>query len=452
MPAFHLQHTYELLFHALLGMAAALVGVAFIRALDHCSRGFERLRLPPVLKPALGGLLVGALGVALPQVLGVGYPAINRALLADGWQPLLLLWLLGKLLATSLTLGSGGSGGAFAPSLFLGAMLGAAGGGALQQLLPGMVAGPGSYALVTMAACAAATTRAPITAILIVFEMTNNYSIILPVMLACILATLLAGALSPASVYHLKLLRRGVDLSRRRDVNLLRGELVSSVMGPRLPEIPEQAPLDAILDLAVERGESHYLVVDGEGRYRGLLRLRELLPGFGRRRELGPLVVAADLVESDIPPVHGSDSLDAALRLMDNRGIDVLAVVDERGHPLGRITLDDIVETYHRRLFDLDPAGETGGLMVAAEGGGWVDLGDGQRLSRLEAPEAWVGHSLQQLDLRKRLGVQVVLVLRHGDGATSRSVPGPDYVVAPGDVLLVVGAARKLRRLGHAAG
>jgi CIC family chloride channel protein len=414
VPEFHLEHTYELVFYAGLGLAAALVGCLFIWTLDRIAKLFARLRLPAFAKPAVGGLLVGALGIWLPQVLGVGYGAINDAMhLSLPWL-LMLTLLVAKLLATSLTLGSGGSGGVFAPSLFLGAALGGLIGTGLQAAFPGHVGTLGSYALVAMGAVVAATTRAPITAIIIIFEMTNNYTIILPLMVACILAALLAGQIVAPSIYQAKLLRKGVDLGKEQDANVLRKVSVGAVRLQHAISVREDAPLEDVLEMAVQHGDLHYVVIDRSGRYLGLIHLNELRYSFFNEQALAPLVLAADLVHKDVPTLMPADNLDLALKLLRETGLDILPVVDpaDRMRVLGVITRDAVIDTYNRELLDRDLVGECAGLMVTAERARAVDLGDRTMLVEIEVPPRFVGVPLSELQLRKKYDAQIMMVRR----------------------------------------
>jgi len=453
VPVFSMHHTYELFFYALLGLLAALVGCLFIWILGQLRELFAKISIPTTLKPALGGLFVGCLGIALPQVLGVGYSAINEAMHTSvPW--LLMLALIGsKLLATSMTLSSGGSGGIFAPALFLGAMLGGLIGTGLASILPDDVGGMGSYALVAMGAMVAATTRAPITAIIIIFEMTNNYTIILPLMIACILATLVASQIIKPSIYHAKLLRRGVDLEKEQHVNVLKKVTVGSVHMKHPLTVQTDTGLADILELAVEHGYLHYIVVDRHGNYVGLIHLNELRFSFFNEEELGKLIVAADLVHADVPTLIPSDTLDLALRLLGESGLYSLPVMDPDEHRKvkGIITRDAVIETYNRELLNRDLVGETAGLMVSAERTRSVDLGGGNMLMEYEAPPAWIGKQLKDLDLRSNYEVQVVLVRRRtaagGKRRTERIIPGADLVIEHRDVLLLLGKPEGLKKI-----
>ncbi|MDN5745413.1 MAG: chloride channel protein, partial [Nocardioidaceae bacterium] len=197
LPGFTIEHPQQYLLFALLGLMAGIVGVAFIRILywieDACDVVW---RGPEWLRPAVGGLLLGVVLLLLPEMYGVGYPVLSEAVLGGYGVLFLLVLLLGKMVATSLTIGIGGSGGVFAPSLFVGAMLGACFGAIAHQVVPGVAGSTGAYALVGMGAVFAASSRAPITAVVILFELTGEYSIILPLMLAIVLATGLSHRIS----------------------------------------------------------------------------------------------------------------------------------------------------------------------------------------------------------------------------------------------------------------
>jgi chloride channel protein, CIC family len=218
LPTFHLVSDWEYGLYALLGLLGAVVGVAFIRVLYGMEDLADRIwRGPAWLRPAVGGILLGLVLLVLPEMYGVGYPVLEGAIAGKYVLGLLLVLLCGKIFATSLTMAIGGSGGVFAPSLFIGAMLGSAFGAGAHDLLPAATASAGAYGLVGMAAVFAAAGRAPITAVLIVFELTGDYKIILPLMLAVVVATGLSHLLSADSIYTLKLRRRGIDIDRPHD-------------------------------------------------------------------------------------------------------------------------------------------------------------------------------------------------------------------------------------------
>ena len=220
VPAYELISAWELPLYVILGLFCALVGVTFTKVLYRLEDMFDGLKFPEYLKAVLGGLTLGAMALVFPHLLGVGYEAIDLALIHKLSWWLMFLLVLCKILATSITIGSGGSGGIFAPSLFMGAMAGGFFGTGVHAIFPGMTASPGAYSIVGMGAVVSATTHGPLSAILILFELTGDYKIILPLMIACIIGSLASGQLFKESIYTLKLARRGVNIRAGKEVNL----------------------------------------------------------------------------------------------------------------------------------------------------------------------------------------------------------------------------------------
>lgn len=209
-PAYELVGPLELPLYFILGILAGFVSLLYVRLLYRSEDWFGSWRFPDSLKPAVGALVVGLLLRFFPEIYGTGFPAIEAALWVRFAWPLLVGLLFAEVIGNCATLGSGGSGGVFAPSLYMGAMLGGAYGTAVHALFPGSTAGSGAYAMVGMAAFFAAAAKAPTTSILILFEMTNDYRIILPLMLATVASVLVSHRLLPQSIYTLKLHHRGI--------------------------------------------------------------------------------------------------------------------------------------------------------------------------------------------------------------------------------------------------
>ena len=274
LPTFTVNHPQQYLLFAALGVGAGFVGVGFTRVLygieDFCDFAW---RGPEWLRPAVGGLVLGLLLIALPQMYGVGYPVLGNAIFGRYGIALLLVLLVGKVLATSLTIGIGGSGGVFAPSLFVGAMLGSAFGAVAHASWPSVAGAAGAYGLVGMGAVFASASRAPITAVVIMFELTGEYSIILPLMTAIVLATGISHRLSRDTIYSLKLRRRGVDLGVRETIETTHVP-VRDVMQPVPPPLPEDLTLVAAAD-RLARSPYGVLPVSGaDGVYLGVLTAR----------------------------------------------------------------------------------------------------------------------------------------------------------------------------------
>ncbi|MFD2082608.1 chloride channel protein, CIC family [Actinopolymorpha cephalotaxi] len=393
LPAFHLTSPAEFVTYVLLGVLAAVVGLGFVKILY----GFEDLadriwRGPEWLRPAVGGLLLGGVLLVLPQMYGVGYPVLAGAVEGHYVVWFLLVLLVGKVIATSLTISIGGSGGVFAPSLFLGAMAGSAFGLAAHAALPGLVGSAGAYGLVGMGAVFAATSQAPITAVIIIFELTGDYSIILPLMAAVAVATALSKRLSRDTIYTLKLRRRGIDILRGRSASLLETLTVAEAMQPVPAPLAHDAPLDDVLSRLAEGGDPAVPVVDAQGAYRGTISVRQA-EAAARDNELD--ATAADLATA-VPALSGAQTLASALSLLDNAEDDGLPVLADDGSELvGWLNHRQVLTRYRRQLADVaedarsEPRKLGGfrvvGLTLDGNAGADADLA-GRRISEVNWP------------------------------------------------------------------
>jgi CIC family chloride channel protein len=346
VPSYGLQSSWELLPYAALGVAGGIVARLFVRILYRVEDAFEDLPIPDMLKPALGGLMLGGLAWFLPDVLGTGHGAIERALHGQMAFGLMAVLVLGKIVATSCTLGSGGSGGVFAPSLFIGAMLGGAFGVVVDRLFPGLGVEPGAYALVGMGAVFSGGTWAAISGILILFEMTRDYELILPMMISCVSAVLVAKRLSPDTIYTLKLRRRGIDLDAPEG-DPLRTVAVESVMTREVETIHADTPLRDLLRQVEASDHSGFPVVDDAGRLKGIITYTELREGTAILHESTEFIIASDVMRPFGPSIDPRAHLDEAVTKMRSAGVRRLPVVEADGDGilLGILTNHDVVAT-----------------------------------------------------------------------------------------------------------
>ena len=351
----------------LLGIVAGLTAVLFVRTYFAVPEMVERLGIPRSARPWLGGALVGLLVWLSGGVLvGYGHLAVHLDLFGRmAWTTLALL-ALGKILATSITHGMGGSGGVFTPSLYIGAVTGGAFGALLGRLLPGWGLSAEAYALVGMGVVVAVATGAPITAILIVFEMTNDYAIVLPLMLATVIGMMVARRFERDSLYSGWLRRRGEHLEHGADRDVLSRLRVSEAYDPNPQVIGESATVDQLLEHLGQGEQTEFPVVDGELRLVGIVTLGELGRIAKDSRDLAPLLLAADLAipaETVVP----SDSVLTAIRRMGVRGAGAVPVVDPAtGRLKGIVNRAHILALYQRALAgDAEPGGEAPAAPVA---------------------------------------------------------------------------------------
>ena len=368
IPNYGVQSPGEILLYALLGILSALCAVGFIRLLHWFEDRFDGWRFPEPLKPAAGGLLLGLLALAyplllgplglpavgavssseLPHIFGAGFSVIEQSLTAQlGFWALLALALL-KPLATSLTLGSGNSGGVFAPSLFTGAVLGGAFGLVVDRLAPGMTAGAGAFAVVGMAAVFAGSARAPFTAIVIVFEMTNDYRMIVPLMAGVIISLIVAERMHPESIYTLKLARRGIHLRRGKDVDVMEAVRVEEVMLRDPITVPIAMPVSRLAGEFIRTGRHGFPVVDPDGMLFGVVSLEDYRNLIERSPDGAESTTAGEIASTDLVTISPDDSVGRALQRMAPRDLSRLPVVaaDNPRRLLGVVRRNDIVRAY----------------------------------------------------------------------------------------------------------
>jgi CIC family chloride channel protein len=453
VPAYHLISPYELIFYFGMGLFCGLVALVFIRVLYFSEDLFERMKISDVIKPALGGLVIGVIALAFPHIYGVGYETINLALHGNLTWQLLMVLIFVKLVATSVTLGSGGSGGVFAPSLFIGAVAGGFFGTIVHHLFPHMTATSGAYALVGMGAVVSGATHAPITAILIIFELTNDYKIILPLMISCIISSLFANKLEKESIYTLKLALRGINIFQGKEVNVLRKMCVNDVLEP-VSTISEDLPFSKLVDQISNSRESTFYIVGNEGRFVGTIRLKDLSTILKDLENLKDLLVARDLVSDVVGYLQPEDNLDHAMHLFGKSDVEEIPVLDPAvsGTLLGRVRETEVIEAYNREIFKRDTLTEVKGGIDSIGVTGMETLVDGFALIEISAPIPFVGKSLRELALRQRYGVQVYMI-KKPDAALGESrglievVPAPEIVIERGDILLLAGREETLRKL-----
>ena len=353
VPAYSLKSPWELALYLGLGVVAGLGAMAFMKTLYFMEDLFDDWKFPDYFKPAIGGLGLGILGFFIPQVFGTGFETIEQTLNGQLGLTFLLVLIVGKILATTLTLGSGASGGVFAPALFIGAVLGGAYGEIARQIFPAITAASGAYAMVGMAAVFAGAARAPITAILILFEMTQDYRIILPLMFATVVSMILAQRIEPESIYTLKLKRRGIDVHAKKDLNLMRTILVEEAMTPvsELMTVKPTTPIVELVRLFQETAHHGFIVLDEQGALYGVVALSDLERAMEQEKTDATV---GDICTTQILTTFADETLDDALRHFGAMDVGRIPVVDRRNlqNLLGVLRRSDIVNAYSRALVD----------------------------------------------------------------------------------------------------
>jgi CIC family chloride channel protein len=446
VPAYELVSWYELLPYAILGLLCGVLAVTFVAVLYRCEDLVEESPVPPLLRPALGGLLLGVMLLISPHLYGSGFASLDALLHGNiAWTVAASLIVL-KLLACTVTLSSGGSGGVFSPSLFLGAATGYAFGHLVNLLEPTTTAPPQAYAMVGMGALLGGATHAPVASILILFELTSDYGIILPLMLAITMSTLAARVLMTDSIYTRKLRRKGISQFRTRDDIVMTSFRVGDVMRHNVPLVSADASLAIVLENFIGAPIDELYVVDSDNRLRGCISLHDIKEILGEEG-LDHLLTAIDLSNVALPTAEPRDTLADCLRQLAASGRESLPVVDGRDTmiPVGVIARKDLIDLYDREVLRREMIG----TFSAADGARGAALPSGYRLETITIPENWQGKSLRDLALRQRSGVTVVGIrAAQGDGLAEAA--NPEQPLSRGDALVVLGSVENvvtLRRL-----
>ncbi len=349
LPSFGIVSGWEFCFYIILGILAALAAQLFTRLLYWSEDRFDYMKfIPEWMKPAFGGLFVGAIGLYSLNLMGVGYEGINRALSGELTIWVLIVFLFLKLLATSITLGSGGSGGVFAPSLFVGAMLGTAIGTFFGNIFPEITAAAGAYGIVGMAAVFSGAARAPFTAILIIFELTGNYNIILPLMVAVVISTLVSRAIRRENIYTIKLLKRGVDIEREEFGDVLRMTSVKETMTKDFPTVPADITISQLIKV-FQKGHHHgFPVIDEGGMVVGVVTetdiSRNLDAASGDKK-----LTAGDIVAKNPFVTYPDQLLDKLVENIEESEARIPVVDRKTGQFLGVIGRHELISAYRRK-------------------------------------------------------------------------------------------------------
>ncbi len=353
LPFFQMKSNWELSLFLLLGIVSAVAGVLFIKALLFSEETFEKTNsIPTMLKPAFGGLLFGFMLFFLPQLYGPGFPAMEKVLNGDPSfvLPLLIVLVFAKIIGTSTCIGSGASGGVFAPALFIGAMTGGAFGKIAKDIFPNFVTEPRVYAIVGMAAVFGAAARAPVTAIIIIFEMTRNYQIILPMMFATVISVVIAEWLNKESIFTCQLAAKGIDVSSIENKPILEMIKVEEAMLPidKCLTVPAYMPLRDLEAHLHGNDSRRSLVVDSRGKLFGIVTFRDLY----NRPELLDTGIVADICTKKLLTVYPSDTLEDAMLILGGEDIQSLPVIEYSSTRkcLGVLRRRDLVTAYSEAL------------------------------------------------------------------------------------------------------
>jgi len=436
VPKYTLISIWEIGPYILLGIISGIVAILFIEILNFFEDKFDNLRLHPIIKPSLGGLLVGALGLGLPQVFGVSYETMDAGLSGQLGVLIATALVFAKILSTSLTLGSGGSGGIFAPSLFLGAMTGNAIGSIFHSAFPNAISSPGAFSLVGMGAVVAGATHAPITAIIIIFELTNDYKIILPLMLSCIIASFVTVGIHRDSIYTMKLRRRGIFFKEGREMNILRSLAVKDFVSHDYQKFLNTETVGNIVDQAIGGKHHAFQIVDASNNYVGCFALNQLKKLVLEKDLLDSIIIAEDLAVPGIQ-LHYEDNLEDAMKIFGREDVAEIPVLESTKFK-GVVKRKDVIEAYNNEIIKREAASGIAQKLKFVQPNKSFDMGTGYKIMEVEAPSIFWNKSLKELNVKAVYKIDVLLIKRKFPPRTI-TLPSADELIQKDDTLVIAG-------------
>lgn len=442
---FQLGSAWELVPYVPLGLLAGVASVAFTRTLRLSKHLFRATGLPDELRMTLAGAGVGALGLFVPEVWGNGFEGTNRVLSSHLGLSVLCMLCLAKLVATALTIGSGGVGGVFTPGLMIGATVGGALGTLVERAFPQLSAPVYCYALLGMGGLLAGTTRAPILSIIMLFELTNTPAIVLPMMIVAVLAIVGARVFERESIYVEELRDAGVQWQGTLESTSVASLRARDVLRGEVPLIPPTLALDSIVERFMHARSLYLYVGTADGKLLGVVDLHDVKE-YLADPALGALVIASDIAQ-DIPWILPDDTLASVNEKLWFRDYGQLPVVDspENRRFLGIVTRKDLLGAIDHEI--LQRRALVTRVQKSSDAWGYVGLPKHHRLVDIAVPEGIVGRRLVDVSLRER-GV-VVLAVRRVDpkGAELCFVPAPGTEFERGDRLVALATDESLRAL-----
>lgn len=342
----------EIPLYIIMGVLIGFIAVFHIKIFYSVRDRFEQFDINPQLKPILGAFIIGVSAMLFPQIMGDGYEYIKHVLSGDSTLLIMVCLILIKILATAVTLGSGGSGGVFAPALFIGAVSGGSFGSIVHYLLPNSTAPVGAYAAVGIGAFLAASTHAPLTAIFLLFEMTGDYRIIIPIMLSSIIGTVVATRINEDSIDTVDFTREGIDIHEGRETAVMKSIPVGRILTEDVDFISETANADQLLQIFSMATDSFYFpVIDDTGRMTGIISLQDVKTIL-HDEKLRCDATVGKVCARDVVFLTPDDNLYTAMCLFDRKGYDEIPVVESADSKwvVGMLKRRDVLYAYNQEV------------------------------------------------------------------------------------------------------
>jgi CIC family chloride channel protein len=448
---------YNLYWYAVLGIVAGFVSLFFIRYSNTLDTFFQRKilnKFPQWLVMTAVGLIVGVCGYFYKDLFGIGYVGINR-ILANSltWQVVTVLFIL-KFLLVPLVLNSGGFGGIFAPSLFIGSSLGFLFGFVLNQFF-GFNYDITAFVLVGMGAVLGGINSIPIAAILIIFEMTKDYSFILPLMLAVVTSTMVVQITLKRTTHERHLEKQGYRLAPKNEIVTLKTITVKEVMKDDMVLIPEFSPLPDVIKALMESPRGTFYIINENEKLTGKITESEIRPIITEYEQIREVIVARDLASHSVTTVVETDHLDDVMKLFESKEADEFPVLSsiDKDKIIGTISRQDVISAYNKLALKTDLIESFSHELKNIAETKQTKVFTGYSITETTAPKSFIGKSLVELKIRSKYGLEVLMVRKKNspfgdeDQKENLIVPLPSYIIEEDDVLVLFGQDEKINAL-----
>ncbi|MBL1211947.1 MAG: CBS domain-containing protein [Ignavibacteriae bacterium] len=446
-------------FYAIFGIITGIISLLFISYSTSSEKYFSKVilkKFPQWAVMVAVGLIVGACGYFYKEIFGIGYTAINLILSGSLTWKVVLVLLAMKFILVPLILHSGGFGGLFAPSLFMGACVGFLFAFGINSIW-GTDLDITTFVLVGMGAMLGGINSIPISAILIIFEMTKEYSFILPLMLVVVISTTIVQLVLKGSVHVKHLENEGYRISSGRETNLLRTINVDEVQLEKIMTVKEGATLPELVSKLLENPQSTFYTVNNEGKITGVITENELRPIISEYENLKDVILARDIANNEVIKVFSSNDLDYVLRLFGKKNLDEFLVVSSKDHDniLGAITRQDVISVYNKESFKHNIADNIASELMAIEKSKVSRVADGYSITEKKAVPSFVGKSLVELRIRNKYGLEVLMIKQSSspfsDDTSGANIitPDPNYKIQRDDTLVLFGSDENIKKVDN---
>ncbi len=450
IPEFTFSSYSEFFLYPILGIICGVFSLFLIYSLYYSELFFStKIKIKPIFTPLIGGVIIGSVAIFFPQIMGIGYDSIKVIILSEStvWYSILIIIFV-KIFATSITLSSGGSGGSVSPAIFIGSLIGFLFYIVVNVIFPNQSISPGGFILAGMSGLIAGATRAPITAIIIFFEMSGNIILVAPLFLTSVISYLVCTNLCSQSVFTFKLKLNKVNLQKGIDLNILKKLKISEVYDKDFETVNVSDNFNIIVSKLLRNKNQDLTVIDSRGEIRGVIIANDLKGSVEDKENLQQLLNAGELAITGFKPVTLMDNCFTALNTMHEFDLEMLPVIDETSKRIiGTVDRKEIIQSYFKKVETLELINDISANMILKEEFSSLHLKIGFTITEVVPPLCMVGNSLQQLNLNDKFKIDI-LAIKANKGKITEIISNftDDYILGEKDSIVIGGDARNIKR------